>query len=104
VSSNSHLISKIQCRKYSIKIEGELRRQYPNSIPHFNTILNHRFIDPKPDISIVREASFGHGQLEVVNATHALWTWNRNDDDVAALSDSIWLRSLSSDPACKVQT
>ncbi|XP_062168219.1 probable purple acid phosphatase 20 isoform X2 [Alnus glutinosa] len=66
--------------------------------------LASKFIDPKPDISIVREASFGHGQLEVVNATHALWTWNRNDDDVAALSDSIWLRSLSSDPACKVQT
>ncbi|KAJ1394497.1 Metallo-dependent phosphatase-like [Sesbania bispinosa] len=32
------------------------------------------YMDPKPDISIFREASFGHGILEVVNASHALWT------------------------------
>jgi hypothetical protein len=61
------------------------------------------YINPKPDISIVREASFGHGQLEVVNETHAFWSWNRNDDDEAIISDSIWLRSLSSDPACEVK-
>lgn len=60
-----------------------------------------RYIDPKPEISLFREASFGHGILEVVNATHALWTWHRNDDDEAVISDSVWLNSLSANPACK---
>ncbi|KAJ9184457.1 hypothetical protein P3X46_004182 [Hevea brasiliensis] len=60
------------------------------------------YIDPKPAISVFREASFGHGQLEVVNATHAQWTWHRNDDDEQFASDSIWLTSLSSNPACKI--
>ncbi|KAF5473837.1 hypothetical protein F2P56_005792 [Juglans regia] len=63
--------------------------------------LASKYEDPTPDISIFREASFGHGQFEVVNATHALWTWHRNDDSSAFVSDSIWLRSLSSDPACQ---
>ncbi|KAG7961371.1 hypothetical protein I3843_09G012000 [Carya illinoinensis] len=66
--------------------------------------LASKYINPKLNISIFREASFGHGQLAVVNATHALWTWHRNDDDAAVSSDSVWLRSLSSDTACKVKT
>lgn len=61
-----------------------------------------RFMNPQPAISVFREASFGHGQLEVVNATHAQWTWHRNDDDKPIASDSIWLRSLTSDPTCKL--
>ncbi|KAB1223590.1 putative purple acid phosphatase 20 [Morella rubra] len=65
--------------------------------------LANSYMDPKPDISLFREASFGHGQFVVVNVTHALWTWHRNDDDNAFVSDSIWLRSLSSDPACQMQ-
>lgn len=48
-----------------------------------------------------REASFGHGQLQVVNGTHALWTWHRNQDESEAVaSDTIWLTSLSANPAC----
>uniref|UniRef100_A0A2N9H7F9 Purple acid phosphatase n=1 Tax=Fagus sylvatica TaxID=28930 RepID=A0A2N9H7F9_FAGSY len=65
--------------------------------------LASKYQNPKPDISLFREASFGHGELNVVNATHALWTWHRNDDDEAVVSESIWLTSLSSNPACKVQ-
>ncbi|PON42462.1 Acid phosphatase [Parasponia andersonii] len=61
-----------------------------------------KYIDPKPEISVFREASFGHGQLEVANASHAHWTWHRNQDDEVIVSDSLWLRSLSSDPACKL--
>lgn len=62
-----------------------------------------KYKNPKPDISLFREASFGHGQFEVVNATQALWTWHRNEDDSAVASDSVWLTSLSSDPACRLQ-
>ena len=62
--------------------------------------VNYRYIDPKPETSMFREASFGHGILEVVNATHALWSWQRNDDDKAVTADSLWFTSLSSLPAC----
>ncbi|KAG7547734.1 Purple acid phosphatase-like N-terminal [Arabidopsis suecica] len=36
--------------------------------------------DRQPDWSAFRESSFGHGILEVMNLTHALWTWQRNQD------------------------
>ncbi|XP_062117573.1 probable purple acid phosphatase 20 [Humulus lupulus] len=61
-----------------------------------------KYIDPKPEISIFREASFGHGQLEFLNGSHAHWTWHRNQDDVAVESDSFLFTSLSFDPTCKL--
>ncbi|XP_010440539.1 PREDICTED: purple acid phosphatase 23-like isoform X1 [Camelina sativa] len=36
--------------------------------------------DRQPDWSAFRESSFGHGILEVMNSTHALWRWQRNQD------------------------
>ncbi|KAF5187771.1 Purple acid phosphatase [Thalictrum thalictroides] len=36
--------------------------------------------DKQPEWSALRESSFGHGILEVVNSTYALWTWHRNQD------------------------
>ncbi|CAN1277281.1 Probable purple acid phosphatase 20 [Linum perenne] len=60
------------------------------------------YMDPQPEISKFREASFGHGQLEVVNATHTQWTWHRNDDGDNVASDSTWITSLSSKSSCKV--
>uniref|UniRef100_A0A0D9XWY6 Purple acid phosphatase n=1 Tax=Leersia perrieri TaxID=77586 RepID=A0A0D9XWY6_9ORYZ len=59
-----------------------------------------RYDEPQPAMSVFREASFGHGRLEVVNATHALWTWHRNDDDVAVAADEVWITSLAANPAC----
>ncbi|KAF7818777.1 putative purple acid phosphatase 20 [Senna tora] len=61
-----------------------------------------KYINPKPEISIFREASFGHGILEVVNATHAFWTWHRNDDGEAFPSDSACFTSLSTQSACQI--
>jgi len=60
-----------------------------------------RYMDPKPTISIFREASFGHGTLEVFNVSHARWTWHKNDNDEAVDSDFVWLTSFSSIPSCK---
>ncbi|XP_026382592.1 probable purple acid phosphatase 20 [Papaver somniferum] len=57
----------------------------------------------KTSISVFREASFGHGRLEVVNETYASWTWHRNQDDEPVSSDTVWLKSLSADPACMKQ-
>lgn len=61
----------------------------------FLLIEYYRYQDPKPDISIFREASFGHGELDVVNATHAQWSWHRNDDDEAVVADTIWITNPS---------
>ncbi|XP_024515979.1 purple acid phosphatase 18 [Selaginella moellendorffii] len=57
--------------------------------------LARRFRDPQPEWSIFREASFGHGELQVVNATHAHWSWHRNDDDEAVVADKITITSVT---------
>ncbi|KAI4321946.1 hypothetical protein MLD38_035268 [Melastoma candidum] len=46
--------------------------------------------------SAFREASFGHGELEFVNSSHALWSWHRNDDDEPMRSEHVWISSLGS--------
>jgi acid phosphatase type 7 len=62
--------------------------------------LAKNYQDPPAAISLFREASFGHGRFDVVNATHALWTWHRNDDDVAVIADQIWITSHSLNLTC----
>ncbi|KAG2242060.1 hypothetical protein Bca52824_096098, partial [Brassica carinata] len=56
--------------------------------------LARKYKDPSPEWSVFREASFGHGELQMVNSTHAHWTWHRNDDDEPTKSDEVWLTSL----------
>ncbi|KAJ8460180.1 hypothetical protein OPV22_033106 [Ensete ventricosum] len=58
--------------------------------------LAQRFYNPKPEWSVFREASFGHGELKFVNSTHAFWSWHRNDDDESVESDEVWINSLAS--------
>ncbi|KAF7057906.1 hypothetical protein CFC21_065059, partial [Triticum aestivum] len=60
--------------------------------------LADEYMDPQPKTSVFREASFGHGRLQVVNATLALWTWHRNDDDQPVVADQVWITSLASNP------
>ncbi|KAG6479169.1 probable purple acid phosphatase 20 [Zingiber officinale] len=62
--------------------------------------LASKFLNPQPSISVFREASFGHGRLAVVNATHARWSWHRNDDDKAVAADEVWFTSLAANLAC----
>ncbi|KAK9824390.1 hypothetical protein WJX72_009944 [[Myrmecia] bisecta] len=45
----------------------------------------------QPLWSAYREASFGHGVVDVLNATHALWTWHRNQDSTPIAADSIYI-------------
>ncbi|XP_059441254.1 purple acid phosphatase 18 [Corylus avellana] len=61
-----------------------------------NEGLAHWYIDPQPEWSVFREASFGHGELKIVNSTHAFWSWHRNDDDEPIRSDQVWISSLVS--------
>lgn len=56
--------------------------------------LAQKYIHPTPEWSMFREASFGHGELKIVNSTHAFWSWHRNDDDEPVRSDQVWIISL----------
>lgn len=58
--------------------------------------LARRYKDPQPEWSVFREASFGHGEVKIVNSSHALWSWHRNDDDEPLKSDQVWVTSLAS--------
>lgn len=44
---------------------------------------------PSPEWSVFREASFGHGTLDVLNSTHAFWRWVRNQDGEAVAADEV---------------
>ncbi len=46
---------------------------------------------PQPVWSNFRDALYGHGQLEVVNATHVHWTWHANPDAEPTIEDDFWL-------------
>ncbi|KAL6141780.1 hypothetical protein ACLB2K_060067 [Fragaria x ananassa] len=58
------------------------------------------FEKPTSPLSLFREASFGHGRLKMVNETHALWGWHRNNDSNFIVKDQVWLQSLSSSKTC----
>ncbi|KAJ9542585.1 hypothetical protein OSB04_029091 [Centaurea solstitialis] len=58
--------------------------------------LANKYIEPRPSISLYREASFGHGRLRMMNETHAHWSWHCNDDSVAFVADDVWLKGLNS--------
>ncbi|KAK2660621.1 hypothetical protein Ddye_007154 [Dipteronia dyeriana] len=47
--------------------------------------------EPQPSYSAYREASFGHGILDIKNRTHAYFSWHRNQDGFAVKADSVWL-------------
>lgn len=63
--------------------------------------LARTFLDPTPDWSVYREASYGHGVLEILNSTHAHWKWHRNQDKDKVVGDDLWLRKdLKSSSSC----
>ncbi|KAK9826440.1 hypothetical protein WJX81_005915 [Elliptochloris bilobata] len=45
----------------------------------------------QPAWSAYRESSFGHGVLDVLNETHALWAWHRNQDGDPVAADSVYV-------------
>jgi hypothetical protein len=53
------------------------------------------WLDPQFVWSMFRESSFGHGELKIVNAIHAYWSWNRNHDAISIMADDAWITSLS---------
>ena len=55
--------------------------------------------EPQPEWSAYREASFGSGTLDLLNITHALWRWHRNQDTQAVVSDEVGGGASLSEPA-----
>lgn len=60
----------------------------------------YRFKNPSSPLSLYREPSFGHGRLNIVNESHAHWSWQRNNDSDAFEADQVWIDSLRSSKAC----
>jgi len=58
--------------------------------------LASEYQDPPSSLSIFREPSFGHGEFVIYNATHAHWSWHRNEDNESIISDGVWINSLAS--------
>ncbi|KAK4795128.1 hypothetical protein SAY86_013122 [Trapa natans] len=80
-------------------VNGECTPRSDESAPVYITIgdggnlegLATEFTEPQPSYSAFREASFGHGMLEIKNRTHAFFSWHRNEDEIAVEADSAWL-------------
>jgi hypothetical protein len=53
--------------------------------------LYNNWENPQPAYSAFREAFYGHGELTLVNDTHASWAWLRNDDGERVVTDSAWI-------------
>lgn len=49
-----------------------------------------------PIWSAYREASFGHGLLDVSSATSATWSWLRNQDATPTKADQVGLSEMRS--------
>ncbi|CAE7481370.1 PAP21, partial [Symbiodinium microadriaticum] len=45
------------------------------------------WVEPQPDWSLFRQASYGFGKLRVVNSTHAQWSWHQNSDLIPTIAD-----------------
>ncbi|GMJ15648.1 purple acid phosphatase 26, phosphatase-under producer 3, PURPLE ACID PHOSPHATASE 26 [Hibiscus trionum] len=80
----SHRFSNI---RYNVS-SGERYPAPDESAPIYITVgdggnlegLADTLIEPQPDYSAFREPSYGHSTLEIMNRTHALYTWHRNDE------------------------
>lgn len=47
------------------------------------------WVEPQPDWSLFRQASYGFGELHVSNATHMHWSWHQNQDLVPTVADEL---------------
>ena len=91
-----NLFSLINFLKYSRQIKessSTCMRNFKSFPVVHNNCWSCRFIDPQPNYSAFREASYGHSTLEIKNRTHAFYHWNRNDDGKKVATDSFILHN-----------
>jgi len=63
------------------------------------------WVPTQPEWSALREYAYGHGQMHILNTTHARWEWIRDDDPwnpspSTAIGDETFFVRQSSDAAC----
>lgn len=51
--------------------------------------LSNEYIKPSPKWSAFREPSYGMGVLNLMNSTHAVWQWHRNQDGIMVIGDNV---------------
>jgi len=49
------------------------------------------WVEPQPVWSVYRQASYGFGEINVVNKTHMKWVWTQNKDLTPQYVDSLWI-------------
>eukprot|EP00878_Enallax_costatus_P020763 GHUV01021956.1.p1 GENE.GHUV01021956.1~~GHUV01021956.1.p1 ORF type:complete len:390 (+),score=60.00 GHUV01021956.1:1278-2447(+) len=72
-------------------INPQAGRQFPSYQPQQCISMQYgRYCpDTQPQWSAYREPSFGHGVLEFMNATHAVWTWKKNQWPAWKVADRV---------------
>ena len=53
--------------------------------------LYDKWLAPTPVTAVHNGKAWGHGEMQVFNATHAQWTWHANPDAEEIFEDSVWL-------------
>ena len=61
------------------------------SVPLCREGLANEYIHPSPKWSAFREPSYGLGILNVLNSSHAVWQWHRNQDGALTVGDEVTL-------------
>lgn len=78
-----------------VKCSNPQGRQFPWYQPQAcwpaGTNASNYCVSSQPAWSAYRDPSFGHGMLEIQNATHAELAWNRNQDGLLVEVDKVTL-------------
>ncbi|GLJ56118.1 hypothetical protein SUGI_1204650 [Cryptomeria japonica] len=51
-------------------------------------------------LCLEKQILFGHGELTIMNATHANWTWHRNEDGESVAADQVLIQSFANSTSC----
>jgi hypothetical protein len=74
----------------------------PGGMTHLNigdggASLYTTWLSPQPAWSALRNATWGHGELSVWNATHAGWSWHMNGQSEPVVTDAVTILNSRAD-------
>ncbi|WIA11592.1 hypothetical protein OEZ85_011697 [Tetradesmus obliquus] len=77
-------------------------KQFPRDQPErcLSWQKGHYCFKEQPDWSAYREPSFGHGTLDLLNKTHATWSWTKNQGGAFNVADLVTIVRGSGGKAC----
>lgn len=79
------------CKVYKYKCQDDA--------PYYITIgdggnkegLASSWVEPQPEWSVFRQASYGFGKINVMNSTHVQWQWHQNGDLTPTIADNFYI-------------